>query len=122
MTRVRLKKSPRLDKKFRVTFENGRFVDFGARGYSDYTLHKNPMRMRSYVTRHGGFVPHMVQKQTDPKLVHVNMLDVTKSDTENWGKTGIYTAGFWSRWLLWSQPTMESAKKTMTKKFGLVFL
>ena len=68
--RVRLKKSPRIDKKFRVTFENGKIVDFGARGYSDYTIHKNPLRMRSYVTRHGGFVPHMVQKQTDPKLVH----------------------------------------------------
>ena len=50
MTRVRLKKSPRFDKKFRVTFENGKIVDFGARGYSDYTIHKNPIRMRSYVT------------------------------------------------------------------------
>ena len=67
MTRVRLKKSPRFDKKFRVTFENGKIVDFGARGYSDYTIHKNPIRMRSYVTRHGGYVPHMVQKQNDPK-------------------------------------------------------
>ena len=28
--RVRLKKSPRIDKKFRVTFENGKIVDFGA--------------------------------------------------------------------------------------------
>ena len=122
MTRVRLKKSPRFDKKFRVTFENGKIVDFGARGYSDYTIHKNPIRMRSYVTRHGGYVTHMVQKQNDPKLVHVNMLDVTKSDKENWSKTGFYTAGFWSRWLLWSQPDMVSAKKNISKKFGLVFL
>ena len=30
--RVRLKKSPRIDKKFRVTFENGKIVDFGAEG------------------------------------------------------------------------------------------
>ena len=122
MTRVHLKKSPRIDKKFRVTFENGRFVDFGARGYSDYTIHKDPVRMRSYVTRHGGFVPYMVQKQTDPKLIHTNMLDVIRSDKENWGKSGFYTAGFWSRWLLWSQPDLVSAKKTMTKKFDLTFL
>ena len=122
MTRVRLKKSPRFDKKFRVTFENGKIVDFGARGYSDYTIHKNPIRMRSYVTRHGGYVPHMVQKQNDPKLVHVNMLDVTKSDKENWSKTGFYTAGFWSRWLLWSHPELEGAKKIISKKFGLSFL
>ena len=64
--RVHLKKSPRFDKKFRVIFENEREIDFGAKGYSDYTKHKNPIRMRSYVSRHGGFVPHMVQKQTDP--------------------------------------------------------
>ena len=50
------------------------------------------------------------------------MLDVTKSDKENWSKTGFYTAGFWSRWLLWSQPDMVSAKKKISKKFGLVFL
>ena len=120
--RVRLKKSPRIDKKFRVTFENGEIVDFGARGYSDYTIHKNPLRMRSYVTRHGGFVPHMVQKQIDPKLVHKNMLDVTRSDKENWTKTGFFTAGFWSRWLLWSHPEFEGAKKIISKKFDLSFL
>jgi len=120
--RVRLRKSPRIDKKFRVTFENGKIVDFGARGYSDYTIHKNPLRMRSYVTRHGGFVPHMVQKQTDPKLVHKNMLDVTRSDKENWTKTGFFTAGFWSRWLLWSHPELEGAKKIISKRFDLSFL
>tara|TARA_Y200000002_G_scaffold119195_1_gene97665 strand:- start:380 stop:745 length:366 start_codon:yes stop_codon:yes gene_type:complete len=118
---VRLQKSPRFDKKYRVTFKNGRVVDFGAKGYSDYTKHKNPFRMRSYVTRHGGYVPYMVQKQADPNLVHLNMLDVTKSDKENWGKTGFYTAGFWSRWLLWSHPNLENAKKLITKKYGLVF-
>jgi len=120
--RVRLRKSPRFDKKFRVTFDDGKIVDFGAKGYSDYTLHKNPLRMRMYVTRHGGFVPHMVQKQTNPKLVHKNMLDVTRSDKENWGKSGLYTAGFWSRWLLWSYPELEGAKKIITKKFGLNFV
>ena len=116
------RKSPRIDKKFRVTFENGKIVDFGARGYSDYTIHKNPLRMRSYVTRHGGFVPHMVQKQTDPKLVHKNMLDVSRSDKENWSKTGFFTAGFWSRWLLWSHPELEGAKKIISKRFDLSFL
>ena len=119
--KVRLQKSPLFNKKYRVTFENGRVVDFGAKGYSDYTKHGNPLRMRSYVTRHGGYVPHMVQKQTDPKLVHLNMLDVVKSDKENWSKTGFYTAGIWSRWLLWSHPELEGAKKIITKKYGLSF-
>lgn len=120
--RVRLRKSPRLEKKFRVTFNNGKSVDFGGKGYTDYTKHKDPLRMRSYVIRHGGFVPYIVQKQTNSKLVHKNMLDVTKSDKENWGKSGLYTAGFWSRWLLWSYPTLEEAKKFMSKKFGLTFV
>ena len=45
--KVRLQKSPLFNKKYRVTFENGRVVDFGAKGYSDYTKHGNPLRMRS---------------------------------------------------------------------------
>ena len=120
--RVHLKKSPRFDKKFRVTFENERVIDFGAKGHSDYTIHKDPMRMRSYVSRHGGFIPYIVRQHKDPKFVHETMLDVNRSDRENWGKTGIYTAGFWSRWLLWSYPDLERAKKFTSKKFDLVFL
>ena len=120
--RVHLKKSPRFDKKFRVTFENGRIVDFGTKGYSDYTKHGNPIRMRAYVSRHGGFIPYMIRQHKDPKFIHESMLDVTRSDRENWGKTGIYTAGFWSRWLLWSYPDLEQSKKFISKKFDLVFL
>jgi hypothetical protein len=52
--RVTLKKSPIRDKKYRVTFPNGDHVDFGGKGYTDYTIHKDPMRMRLYVLRHGG--------------------------------------------------------------------
>ena len=63
--RVHLKKSPRFDKKFRVTFENGRTVDFGTKGYSDYTKHGNPIRMRAYVSRHGGFIPYMIRQHKD---------------------------------------------------------
>ena len=51
--RVKLIKSPNSRKKYRVIFEDGDTVDFGARGYSDFTLHKNPLRMRSYLIRHG---------------------------------------------------------------------
>ena len=39
------KKSPNPKKKFRVVFEDGTHTDFGASGYSDYTLHKDPERM-----------------------------------------------------------------------------
>jgi len=53
---VKITKSPRKDKKLRATFRrsNGRefSTDFGAVGYDDYTVHKDPERRRKYVTRH----------------------------------------------------------------------
>jgi hypothetical protein len=81
-----LTKSPKKEKKYRVTFRTeGRHVDFGQKGYSDYTIHKDRDRMKRYIGRHA----HM---------------------GENWGAvTGKYTAGFWSRWLLWSKPSLKAA-------------
>jgi len=38
---------------------------------------------------------------------------------ETWSKKGLRTAGFWSRWLLWSKPTLSGAKKFMEKKFNI---
>ena len=88
-----LKKSPNPKKKFRVVFEDGTHTDFGASGYSDYTLHKDPERMKRYLSRH--------------------------RSRENWSKSGIKTAGFWSRWLLWSEPSLQTAKTFMEKKFQI---
>lgn len=70
--------------KFKALFPEGRTVHFGAKGYSDFTLHKDPARMKRYLTRHG-------------------------RGRENWGRSGQYTAGFWSRWLLWSRPSFRGA-------------
>ena len=92
---VELRKSPKPQKKWRVTFEDGSHVDFGQKGYSDFTLHHDPVRMKRYVTRHSGM-------------------------GETWTKSGIRTAGFWSRWLLWSKPSLESAKKYVQNKFHIV--
>ena len=94
--RVRVIRSPNPKKKFRAVLEDGRTVDFGASGYSDYTKHKNPLRMRAYVTRHSGGL-------------------------ERWGKNGIDTPGFWSRWYLWSRPSIQVSRRFMSKKFGIHF-
>ena len=91
--KVRLQKSPRPNKKFRVTLEDGRHVDFGAVGYSDFTKHKDPERMRRYVVRH--------------------------SSRENWTRGGIATPGFWSRWILWSKPSLQNAVRFTARKFNL---
>jgi hypothetical protein len=97
MTVVVLTKSPKSEKKFRAVFEDGSHVDFGQRGYSDFTLHKDPTRMHRYLNRHR----HMGEK---------------------WGVAkGLKTAGFWARWLLWSKPSLPAAKKLMSQKFGLKF-
>jgi hypothetical protein len=92
--KVTLSKSPKRDKKFRVRFTNGTHVDFGQRGYSDYTIHKDRDRMYRYLVRH-------------------------RRGGEKWGIRGVHTAGFWSRWLLWSKPSIEEATKLLKTKFGV---
>jgi hypothetical protein len=118
--RVKIIRSPDRKKKFRAILEDGRTVDFGASGYSDYTKHKNPSRMRSYVLRHGGRVPKRTIAEREPKQIQDMMLDVTSSDKEDWKLSGIDGAGFWSRWYLWSFPTFEGVRKFMKKRFGVV--
>ena len=115
--KVKLVKSPKSTKKFRAIFEDGSKVDFGARGYTDYTKHRNPLRMRSYVVRHGGVVPKKILKETSPSKVHKMMMGVSRSTKENWSDPK--TAGFWSRWLLWSDPTLDGARKVIEQKFQI---
>jgi Family of unknown function (DUF5754) len=88
---VVLQKSPVSGKKWRVILE-GKHVDFGAKGYEDYTMHKDHSRMLRYLMRH--------------------------RKTENWSKAGRFTAGFWSRWLLWSKPSLKEAIQFIRRKFG----
>ena len=82
---------PSKNKKWRVTFRDGTHVEFGAKGYSDYTIHKDPKRKALYITRH--------------RL------------RENWKNPK--TAGFWSRWLLWEKPTIQQASREIKRRFGL---
>ena len=113
MLTIVLRKNKKGIKKFTVEIPLGghdhrtRTVHFGQMGASDYTIHKDPLRMEQYVRRHGGTPTRF----TDPSKVHEIMLRRTKSTKEMWGKGGIYTPGFWSRWLLWSQPSLKGAIK-----------
>ena len=94
---VYLQKSDKKDKKFKVTIvrdsERNKTVHFGASGYSDYTKHKDKERMKRYDNRH--------------------------KTRENWTKSGIDTAGFWSKWILWSKPSLKEAKEYTEKKFNI---
>jgi hypothetical protein len=94
VTIVRVRPSPRPEKKWRATFygPTQKSVDFGLKGFSDYTIHKDHARMLRYIGRH--------------------------RRRENWSPSGKYTAGFWSRWLLWSEPSFRAAKRRTQKVLG----
>ena len=114
--KIIITKSPKSVKKWRAIFEDGKHVDFGAAGMSDYTIHKDPLRMRLYVNRHGG----SVSKTTSiPRKVHTQMQSIKKSNKENWTKKGIRTAGFWSRWLTWSEPSLRKAVRRIERMFNV---
>lgn len=100
VTTILLTKSPKKEKKYRVTFIDSqihrrpRHIDFGQKGYSDYTIHHDPARMKRYIDRHARM-------------------------GENWGVTGKYSAGFWSRWLLWSKPSLKAAISSVSKRLRI---
>ena len=75
-------------------------VRFGLKGFSDYTIHKDRERMKRYVARHAGSVSGL------------------RSRRENWSRSGAKTAGFWSRWLLWSKPNFSAALRRTEKVLG----
>ena len=68
-------------------------VHFGASGYQDYTIHKDYERYLRYIQRHKA--------------------------RENWKKSGLDTAGFWSRWILWNLPSFKDSVKDTERRFGI---
>lgn len=88
-----LSKSPRSEKKWRITLPSGKNIDFGAKGYSDYTIHKDKERYERYKKRH--------------------------RKRENWRKSGLDTAGFWARWILWNKPGFIDSIKDTEKRFNI---
>ena len=87
-----LERSKLPEKKYKVTIGN-KTVNFGAKSYSDYTIHKDKERMHRYMNRH--------------------------KSRENWKKSGIKTAGFWSRWLLWNKPSLTGSIKDTERRFNI---
>lgn len=99
---IQLIASPRSEKKWRAKV-NGKSVDFGQKGASDYTLHKDSNRKDSYLSRHAG-------NSDDGYLT---------SRREDWTITGLKTAGFWSRWLTWNLPTIEESIADIERRFDV---
>jgi hypothetical protein len=66
-------------------------VSFGAKGMSDYTIHKDPERKKRYLERH--------------------------EKNENWNDP--LTPGALSRWILWNKPTLQASINDFKKRFNL---
>lgn len=88
------KKSDRKGKKYKIVFDiDGKknTVHFGAKGYEDYTIHKDDKRKERYIDRH--------KKNEDWK-------DPTKPGTL-------------SRYILWNKKTLADSFKDYVNKFNL---
>ena len=91
-------KSDRQDKKYYIVTLTGKRVYFGASGYEDYTTYSKQLtsdeankKKEAYIRRH--------------------------MNNEDWSKSGIDTAGFWSRWYLWNLPTAKASYEDIKKRF-----
>jgi hypothetical protein len=87
-----LQKSNHPDKKLMATIGK-KTIHFGAKNYSDFTKHKDRSRMHRYSNRH--------------------------RSRENWSKSGIKSAGFWSKWILWNKPSLLASIKDTEKRFNI---
>lgn len=89
---IYLSRSSNPRKKYMVKVKN-KTIHFGAKDYSDYTIHKDVGRKQRYIQRH--------------------------KTNEDWTKSGIDTAGFWSRWLLWGEPSLTESIEKIEDKFNV---
>ena len=92
MTTYKLEKSNRKNKKYKISSdEPKRTIHFGAKGYEDYTIHRDKQRKKMYIKRH--------------------------KKREDW--TDIDTAGFWARYILWNKLSLEESVNDVQKKFDI---
>jgi hypothetical protein len=91
-----LEKSDNKKHKYMVSFINentGRVntIRFGAKGMSDYTIHKDEERKKRYINRHKA--------------------------NEDW--SDLSKPGTWSRFILWGEKTLSESIKKMEDKFNI---
>jgi len=90
-----LRRSRNPEKKWDAVFEKEgkeKVVSFGAKGYSDFTKHKNVTRKARYIKRHSGMGEH-------------------------WNKPD--TPGALSRWILWNKPSLKGSLRDFKKRFNI---
>jgi hypothetical protein len=101
---IKIVKSQRKDKKYdailnddgeikRVPFGGKKLVDGKFIPYTDFTITRDEDKKERYLDRH--------------------------REREDWTKSGIFTPGFWSRWILWNKPTLEASIVDTIRRFDL---
>ena len=88
---VVITKSKKPDKKYDARIDGTKTVSFGQKGASDFTKHKNTDRKERYIDRH--------------------------KKNEDWTKSGVKTAGFYSKHVLWNKPTLKESIDDINKRF-----
>jgi len=78
--------------KYKVKIGN-KTVQFGAKGYIDFTKGATLKQKSAYINRH--------------------------KKRENWGASGIETAGFWAKNLLWNKNTIKESLADVKRRFNL---
>jgi len=87
-------KSKRKNKKYDVLDSDKKNItSFGDSRYQDYTIHKDSDRKTNYLSRH--------------------------KTNENWGVTGIKSAGFYSRWILWNKTNLDNSIRDVNQRFNI---
>lgn len=79
------------EKKYFIVTNTNKKIYFGQAGAEDFTTHKDEERRQRYITRH--------------------------KNREDWTKTGINTAGWWSYHYLWEKPSKKEAYENIKKKY-----
>jgi hypothetical protein len=96
---ISFKPSDNPEKKYMVEIErDGRrkTIHFGARGFKDYTSFSSlerEQRKRNYISRH--------------------------QSKEDWSESGIDTAGFWAKHILWNKPSISASLAETRRRFNL---
>ena len=88
---ITITKSKNKDKKFDAIIDGKKRISFGDSNYSDFTKHKDEDRKKLYINRH--------------------------KKREDWTKSGIDTAGFYSKHVLWGEPTIEQSIDKLNKRY-----
>jgi hypothetical protein len=98
MKLVSIKPSAKATKKYDAVFNIDygktnklKTVSFGAKGYSDFTIHKDEARKQRYITRHRA--------------------------TEDWSNP--ITPGALSRYVLWNKTTLSASIADFKRRFNL---